>query len=257
MEKKICSKCKIEKDVCKFHKWKYSPDGYKNICKECRKQETKSYYENNNEKIKTNVSKYRAENIKKVESLRKKIYERDKEKILSVNKNYRDKNKDKIKEYKKQYLENNKEEIKKKKKEYYINNVEYYNKKNKFYRENNKEKRNEYQKNRKLTDPIFKLNYSIRARINSFIKNKKIKKNNKTFEIVGCTPIELKEHLEKKFTEGMSWGNHGFYGWHIDHIIPLSSAKTEEELYNLFHFTNLQPLWGLDNMKKGAKIIPQ
>ena len=82
-----------------------------------------------------------------------------------------------------------------------------------------------------------------------------IVKNNKTFDIVGCTPQYLKEYLENKFTEGMSWVNHSQYGWHIDHIIPLSSAKTEDELYKLCHYTNLQPLWAEDNLKKSNKIL--
>lgn len=82
---------------------------------------------------------------------------------------------------------------------------------------------------------------------------KKITKNNTTFELVGCSPQELKIHLEQKFIYGMSWDNQG--EWHIDHIIPLSSAETEEELYKLCHFTNLQPMWALDNIKKGSKIL--
>ncbi len=53
----------------------------------------------------------------------------------------------------------------------------------------------------------------------------------------------------------MSWDNHTKYGWHIDHIIPLASAKTEEELKSLCHYTNLQPLWAKENLSKGAKII--
>ena len=55
--------------------------------------------------------------------------------------------------------------------------------------------------------------------------------------------------------EGMSWDNYGYYGWHIDHIIPLSFAKTEEETYKLCHYTNLQPLWANDNLTKGKKLI--
>jgi hypothetical protein len=51
----------------------------------------------------------------------------------------------------------------------------------------------------------------------------------------------------------MSWDNYGYYGWHIDHIIPLSSAKTKEEIYKLCHFKNLQPLWWTDNLSKGKK----
>jgi hypothetical protein len=80
-----------------------------------------------------------------------------------------------------------------------------------------------------------------------------ITKKNKTFDIVGCNPLQLKEHLEKQFVDGMTWENKG--DWHIDHIIPLSSAKTEDELYKLCHYTNLQPLWAIDNIKKGKKIL--
>ena len=80
-------------------------------------------------------------------------------------------------------------------------------------------------------------------------------KRNKTFHIVGCPPEYLKEHLETQFVDGMSWNNYGRYGWHIDHIIPLSSAKTEDELYKLCHYTNLQPLWAEDNLKKSNKIL--
>jgi hypothetical protein len=85
------------------------------------------------------------------------------------------------------------------------------------------------------------------------LKKLNISKTNKTFEIVGCTPEFLKEHLEKQFVDGMTWENRG--EWHIDHKIPLSSAKTEEELYKLCHYTNLQPLWAEENLKKGNKII--
>jgi hypothetical protein len=81
------------------------------------------------------------------------------------------------------------------------------------------------------------------------------KKDRKTFDIIGCTPQFLKEHLENQFVGDMNWNNHGLFGWHIDHIIPLSSAKTEEELYKLCHYSNLQPLWAEDNLKKSNKIF--
>lgn len=69
----------------------------------------------------------------------------------------------------------------------------------------------------------------------------------------GCSPEFLKEHLERQFVEGMTWENRN--EWHIDHIIPLSSAKTEDELYELCHYTNLQPLWAEDNLKKSNKVL--
>ena len=86
-----------------------------------------------------------------------------------------------------------------------------------------------------------------------FLKSKNLRKNNKTFEIIGCTPFELQKHLEEQFIDGMTWENYG--QWHIDHIIPLSTANIEEEIYKLCYYTNLQPLWAIDNLKKGNKIL--
>jgi hypothetical protein len=94
---------------------------------------------------------------------------------------------------------------------------------------------------------------NIRSRLYKYLKKLTLTKRNKTFDIVGITPQELKEHLEKQFISGMTWENRN--EWHIDHIIPLSSAKTEEELYKLCHYTNLQPLWAEDNLKKSNKIL--
>jgi hypothetical protein len=74
-------------------------------------------------------------------------------------------------------------------------------------------------------------------------------------EIVGLSSEELKIYIESKFLEGMTWENYGLHGWHIDHIIPLSSVKTEDEIIKLCHYTNLQPLWAKDNLSKHNKII--
>lgn len=123
------------------------------------------------------------------------------------------------------------------------------------WRSKNTEKYNQYMVDRRKNEPLFKLAFNVRKRLNKFLKNKSIIKTNKTFDLVGITPKELKEHLEKQFTQDMSWDNYGFYGWHIDHIIPLSSAKTEEEIYKLCHYSNLQPLWAEDNLKKSDKIL--
>lgn len=138
------------------------------------------------------------------------------------------------------YRNVNKEKVKERRKKYY---------------ENNKLKHNEYFVKKRNENPIVKLTDNIRRRINIFLYLNNTTKNNKTFDIVGCTPVFLKSYLENQFIEGMSWDNYGFYGWHIDHIIPLSSAKTEEEIYKLCHYTNLQPLWAKDNLSKGNKII--
>lgn len=77
-------------------------------------------------------------------------------------------------------------------------------------------------------------------------------KNKNTNKILGYSPKDLKEHLEKQFKDGMNWDNYG--EWHIDHIIPISSATNLEEGIKLSKLENLQPLWGVDNIRKGNKF---
>jgi len=137
------------------------------------------------------------------------------------------------KEYSKNYYKNNREKI--------ILYVTSYQKKN-----------NTWMK-KYHTDPIFKMNHNLRCRIREFLTSKKFTKKNETKKIIGCSQLELKEFLEKKFKNGMMWENYG--EWHIDHIIPLSSAENEEEIYKLCHYTNLQPLWSTDNWKKGNRLL--
>jgi len=150
------------------------------------------------------------------------------------------------------YLLNSTNRKEKSKQYYYENKEQNYNKileRNKLWRKNNPN----YTTERKKIDPIFKLIKNTRRRLKRFLDINYITKRSKTFEIIGCTPQQLKEHIEKQFTDGMSWDLIG-ENIHIDHIIPLSSAKTEEEIYKLCHYTNLQPLWAKDNLKKSNKV---
>ena len=167
----------------------------------------------------------------------------------------------KQKEYYKEYRLKNKNKIKKRKKEYYLKNKkEIIEKYNKYYLEN-KEKINiykkNYHKNKKQTDPKYKIMYTLRDRILSALKNNKkgmASKSKKTKKLLGCTVEELWLHLESKFKPGMTRENHG--QWHIDHVIPCVAfdlTKPEEQA-KCFHYTNLQPLWAVDNLKKGGKI---
>lgn len=112
----------------------------------------------------------------------------------------------------------------------------------------------EKRKLKKLEDPVYKLKLTLQSRTSYFFKHKKFKKSSTYDDIFGDTYDNIKMFISSKFIEGMSWDNHGFNGWHIDHIIPLCSAKTEEDLYKLCHYTNLQPLWAEDNWKKGYKL---
>ena len=118
-------------------------------------------------------------------------------------------------------------------------------------RDKYKDKSNERNVRRYKNDPIVKLKKLLRGRLAKYIERKSIPMNN----IIGCDWVELKNHIENKFVEGMTWENWGQYGWHVDHIIPLDSAKTENDLYKLSHYTNLQPLWAKDNRLKSNKIL--
>jgi hypothetical protein len=103
--------------------------------------------------------------------------------------------------------------------------------------------------------PYEKLSSVIRARIYDVLKHGY--KSDKTEILIGITIKEFKTYLEGKFKTGMTWDNYGFYGWHIDHIKPLSSfdLSDKEQQKIAFHYTNLQPLWAKENLQKHAKIL--
>lgn len=113
-----------------------------------------------------------------------------------------------------------------------------------------------YIRNRKHADPLFKLSSVLRTRLASALKVKSWHKTSFLKDYIGCSQEELKTHIENQFTEGMTWNNHSPKGWHIDHIVPLASAETIEELYKLCHYSNLQPLWALKNLAKGSRLTP-
>ena len=169
--------------------------------------------------------------------------------------NYENRNPNVVKQKTLKYRKNNQDKVKLSDKKWREKNVDYNNERMKIWRNNNKNHIKEYKKNKYNNDFLYKLTENVRSRINTFLNKKNITKKNKTFDIVGCDQEFLKEYIEKQFKDGMNWDNYGLYGWHVDHIVPLSSAKNEEEIYKLCHYTNLQPLWANDNLSKGSKIL--
>jgi hypothetical protein len=111
----------------------------------------------------------------------------------------------------------------------------------------------EYRKCRRQEDMFFRIKGNLSARLADLINKKTYSTN--TIELLGCNKDIFIKHIEQQFKEGMSWSNYGIKGWQIDHIKPLSSfdLTNEEELKNACHYTNLQPLWWSDNLKKGNK----
>ena len=111
-------------------------------------------------------------------------------------------------------------------------------------------------------DPMYRITSNLRRANAGFIKSKGLRKSRTLNQYLGCSPLELKSHLEVQFQPGMTWDNYGFGmdKWNIDHRIPLASASDIDGLYRLSHYTNLQPMWQPDNISKrdslnGASVI--
>jgi hypothetical protein len=102
------------------------------------------------------------------------------------------------------------------------------------------------------SDPVYALKQRVRHLIKNSLYSMGARKNTKTAAILGCSSEQFRRHIERQFTGGMGW--HNSSEWHLDHIIPISSAKNEDDVIALNHFTNLRPLWASDNLKKHAKM---
>lgn len=177
----------------------------------------------------------------------KKYQEDNKESKKEYLKQYKDKNKNILKLKNKEYREKNSNSIKK----WRLENEEYLKK----YRKENRLNFRLYVKRRSENEPIFRFKNNVRRLIlHSFKRGKKnFKKIDRTEVILGCTIEHFISHISEKLKDGMSFENHG--KWHIDHIIPLACANTEEEVIKLNHYTNFQPLWAKENLSKGKKLL--
>ena len=219
---KVCSGCKLEKSEVDFTKSKSAKDGLYHYCRNCSKLYRSKNKEKEAERHRIWWSNTKGE--------RKKVYTE-----------YRKNNREKYKESYTEYRRVNKELIKSRR---------------------NRVRENERHNERIKTDSLFKLKCRTKTLITQSILKMGYSKNSKTFNILGCSFEDFKFYLESKFESWMSWDNYGLYngelnyGWDIDHIIPSSSAKTEEELLVLNRFNNLQPLCSYQNrVIKKDKII--
>ena len=187
----------------------------------------------------------------------KEYYKKNKESRNAYNKQYSEKNRDSIVLQRKQYREENSESRKAAMKKWYLENADYAKARAKEYREANRQRMtdwsNQYRKSRMSVDPVYKAAIRIRSLINIKIYCQGYTKKSRTFEILGCTYEFFKEYIESQFTKGMSWDNHG--EWHLDHKIPIATAATEEDVIRLNYYSNFQPLWAHENLKKGCKVL--
>lgn len=104
-------------------------------------------------------------------------------------------------------------------------------------------------------NPLFRLRQNVRTRLGNAIRRGGFSKKSETAHMIGCSWDFLKTYIEQRFSPGMTWENYG--RWHIDHHIPLKTARTTAELEKLSRYTNLVPLWEEENLSKGSKIVRQ
>jgi hypothetical protein len=242
----VCNKCNIELPISEFYK---RGDRIKNPCKKCSNERKrinhKKWRQTEQGRVKLKESKKRyKQKLSNEKKLVREQKRKEKEILLrekELRKELRKEERLRVKDLKLQKsLEHKKL-------------MEYY--KTDEWKEIKKRKNNERHyirwKRRWENDELFAMKVRLRNLIrNSFRKKGYVKFNTSTEKIVGMNYNDFKVYLESKFLDGMSWENRG--EWHIDHIIPLSSAKSEDELISLSHYSNLQPLWAEDNLKKGS-----
>lgn len=167
---------------------------------------------------------------------------KDKSKKRAAQRRYRNLHKEEIKLSSKIYREQNREKERLRHKTYIENNKEKCLKANRL--RDSKRRKNDLQ---------YRLKRILRSRLKHALNGQSKKQS--TLSLLGCDITTFIHHIENQFKPNMSWDNYGFYGWHIDHIKPCESfdlTKIEEQKV-CFHYTNLQPLWAEDNLRKGSK----
>lgn len=199
-------------------------------CKVCLAEVGKKYYLARINDIKLRHKKYREENKTKETIRHKNFYKKNSEKILCANKKYYSENKCKIRA---------------KHREYYLSTY-------KNHISKNRNKINTGDRKRRKENINVRIKSILKGRLAYSLRRNSGQKNKTTLEFLGCSIIEFKKYIESKFDNRMSWENHGYYTWHIDHIIPISKFDLTnlEECAKCFHYSNMQPLWWTDNLKK-------
>lgn len=270
---KTCRLCSTEKPLVEFLNRKDQKDGLHFWCKPCLKIKKAESYQKNREKALAAMAAYRKANPEKVAAAKKAAYEKKPEHYKSKAKQryaadplptihrscarYTSRKEETLAKAK-EYRERNREAMKARAATYREANREALNARQIQRQKDNREAFNAYQLqyrlNRYKTDPLYALQMTCRRRILCAMQKGGYKKSTKTENLLGCTFEDFKTYLESLFLPGMTWENRGKFGWHIDHIYPLSAAKDAVEMEKLCHYTNMQPLWAKDNHAKGAKM---
>lgn len=256
---KTCTKCRETKALTEFNRKADSKDGHAAACRECRKVEKRDAYRANRESVLEAQAKRREENRETIRARQKELYYLNHDRRKAVQNSYYASNRERISEQNRKRREENLEKFLEKERQTRERLAEKRAElQRRYYRDNKdrvREYHRKYRKEKWSTDEVYVLSKLCRRRVLFALQRGGYPKKCKTAEMLGCSWEELARHIESQFEPGMTWENRGSGGWHLDHIIPLASAQTEEELIALCHYTNLQPLWAEDNLRKGAKLL--
>ena len=255
MEKK-CYTCKQVKGLDEFSNDKKGEYGKAWKCKSCFKEYRKKHYEENNEKINEKVRLYRRNNKEKVKEYKKKYKQGNNRYMIKYQKEWYQKNKEKVKEYR----ENNKEKVKEYKKnwakEWYKNNKEKQRLISAKYHKDNKEtilkRHNVWAKEKKKTDVLYKLRCTVRVNLVTSLKRQGYSKKTKTYNMLKCEYDFFLEWLNGIASNGYTYGVGDL---HLDHVVPVSLAQTEEEAILLNHYSNFQLLSANENLSKNNRYV--
>jgi hypothetical protein len=225
---------------------------------ERQREANKRYYYNNLEKSKSRSKKWKLDNKEKVNQYKREYYKLHSEKSKEDVKRYIEKNIDKVRERRRKYYLDNIEKFKEAHKKRYAKYKEEIKLKSKQWASDNPDKVRKYSRSKKIRyrkNPMKKLNFNISYGV--WLSIKENKKNRHWETLVGYTLQQLKLHLEKQFKDGMTWENYG--EWHIDHRLPIAvhnfNSPDDIDFKKCWALKNLQPLWALDNISKGAKLL--
>jgi hypothetical protein len=252
LETKICNKCGKEKDLTEFE-LRSDTHKYRNTCRECRKEYCRQWHLDNIEHVK----KYREDNKEYISKRNKEYYNEHRNKLIEYSRDFRNSHPDYVTEQNKKYWEEHKEERKKYNKQYNIDNKERILEYKKQYHQEHREHENEYAKKMHAIKKVSDKKYVLRIRMRNLIKHsferQGYSKNSHTYEIIGTDYESFYNHLIQTFLNNYGYEWDGKEEVHIDHIKPLSSAKTEEEIIKLCNYKNLQLLKAKDNLEKSDK----
>ncbi|AKQ45822.1 hypothetical protein TH63_09485 [Rufibacter radiotolerans] len=234
---KKCTVCLEEKPKSEFNIATKSRDGLSPWCKVCHRR----WVEENKATLFYTWKEYREKN-KDIIQERKRVYHQT-EKSKQQRKDYILRNPEVKKRISNKYARNNRQKVMEISRRSILKNPERYRK-----------TKRDYMRKKIETDPGFAMECRLRSRIIHALRGTGTRKAAKTMELVGCSIEAFKDHVERRFKPGMTWDNRG--EWHIDHIVPCASfdLSDSEQQRVCFHYTNLQPLWGKDNIRKKDRI---